>query len=244
MISNHNLCKFLEWDSAFFGYRIGRIIDEFLTPANLEEILTWRRNNQIDCLYFLANLENFETIVLAEQQGFHLTDTRITLEIELTGNQITQNKAGISIRNAEIEDIEQLKGIASVNHRDSRFYYDGNFPFQKCDELFAVWIEKSCKGFANAVLVAKNDRIIEGYITCSIDKKGNGNIGLVGVNQKSQSKGIGRALITSALDWFGNKNISYITVVTQGRNVKAQRLYQRNGFVTRSFKNWYHLWFV
>jgi len=32
-------------------------------------------------------------------------------------------------------------------------------------------------------------------------------------------------------------------VVTQGRNLAAQRLYQRNGFVTASLQLWYHRWF-
>ena len=34
-----------------------------------------------------------------------------------------------------------------------------------------------------------------------------------------------------------------ITVVTQGRNARAQRLYQRAGFVTESVRLWFHRWF-
>jgi ribosomal protein S18 acetylase RimI-like enzyme len=33
-----------------------------------------------------------------------------------------------------------------------------------------------------------------------------------------------------------------VSVVTQGRNVAAQRLYQRAGFVTASTQLWYHRW--
>jgi hypothetical protein len=33
------------------------------------------------------------------------------------------------------------------------------------------------------------------------------------------------------------------TVVTQGRNVVSQRVYQRCAFMTRSAQLWYHCWF-
>jgi ribosomal protein S18 acetylase RimI-like enzyme len=32
------------------------------------------------------------------------------------------------------------------------------------------------------------------------------------------------------------------TVVTQGRNIASQRLYQKHGFVTQSIQLWYHRW--
>ncbi len=244
MTLNKNLCKFLDWDSEFFGCRIASLINETLTTNRLKKALSWCGDNQIDCLYFLADIEDSQTIMLAEKQGFHLTDIRVTLEAELSGIQQYQTITTGIVQNATSEDFEQLKKIASVNHRDSRFYYDGNFSIQKCDELFATWIEKSCKGYADVVLTKKSGKKIEGYITCSIDEEGNGSIGLVGVNPYLQGKGIGRVLVSSAIEWFKSKNVSYFTVITQGRNVKAQRLYQRNGFVTKSLKNWYHLWFV
>jgi len=33
-----------------------------------------------------------------------------------------------------------------------------------------------------------------------------------------------------------------VTVVTQGLNVPAQRLYQKSGFLVSSVYLWYHLW--
>ena len=48
----------------------------------------------------------------------------------------------------------------------------------------------------------------------------------------------------SALDWFATQGVEKVTVVTQGRNGAAQRLYQRCGFVTGSIHLWYHKWNV
>ena len=51
-------------------------------------------------------------------------------------------------------------------------------------------------------------------------------------------------LIAAAMEWFGTEGALEVDVVTQGRNLAAQRLYQRNGFVTRRFELLYHKWFA
>lgn len=241
MSRENNICQFLEWDSNFFGVRIARLTCEFLTEEIVNLAFLWCRENNIECLFFLADSSGKKTIDLAEKNKFKLTDIRITLEKYLTDHSASDYQKNIA--SASHKDVSQLKQIASANHRDSRFYYDGNFLREKCDELFATWIEKSCEGFADIVLTAKTGDIVNGYITCSVDENRVGNIGLVGVNPVSQGKGVGKILITSALNWFAENKAEKITVVTQGRNVKAQRLYQKNGFVIDSLKLWYHFWF-
>jgi ribosomal protein S18 acetylase RimI-like enzyme len=42
--------------------------------------------------------------------------------------------------------------------------------------------------------------------------------------------------------WFSEEGVEVVSVVTQARNVRAQRLYQRYGFTTRSVKLWFHRW--
>lgn len=240
MSENTNLCKFLEWDSAFFNFRIGRVTAETVTPSDMEEILEWFKQNEIDCLYFLVSSRDPQSTKLAETANFHLTDIRITFARNLTNYQKSENP---SVRRAKPDDIERLKEIAEVNHRDSRFYYDGNFPSEKCDELFSIWIENSFRGFADAIFVTESDSgKPTGYITGSINKQGEGIIGLVGVSSEAQGKGVGKSLISAVLDWFKDNNVNNVSVATQGRNVEAQRFYQKNGFTTKSMKIWYHLW--
>ena len=40
------------------------------------------------------------------------------------------------------------------------------------------------------------------------------------------------------------RGIDRVQVVTQGRNVRAQRVYQRCGFVSAQLQLWYHRWFT
>ena len=51
-----------------------------------------------------------------------------------------------------------------------------------------------------------------------------------------RDRGIGWALVAESLRWFAVHGARQVSVVTQGRNVQAQRLYQHCGFLTRSMQ--------
>jgi dTDP-4-amino-4,6-dideoxy-D-galactose acyltransferase len=203
-------------------------------------IFAWARDRRLDCLYFLADIEA-ESIRIAEKHAFHLVDLRLTLETSLHAPAESRG-SDHCIRPVRPEDIEALRTIASANHTDSRFYQDGLFPESLCQELYRVWIEKSCRGDADLVLVAEHQGSPAGYLTCHL-VGGEGRIGLVGVASETRGLGLGQAMLQVALTWFAEQRATRITVVTQGANTKAQRLYQANGFATRSVQLWYHLWF-
>ena len=64
------------------------------------------------------------------------------------------------------------------------------------------------------------------------------------VDVTNQGRGLGQQLVTSALRAFRERGMRVATVVTQGRNIRSQRLYQKCGFVIRSVELWYHRWFA
>ncbi|MBE0689028.1 MAG: GNAT family N-acetyltransferase [Anaerolineae bacterium] len=236
-----NICEFLPWDSAFFGLHIARAHDHRLTADLAQEMLAWCSREEIDCVYFLADADDPTTVVLAEEYHFQLVDIRVTLTLD--GKQAQPHPGPAPhVRIAAAEDIKALQAIARESHLDSRFFYDSHFPRERCAALYALWIEKSCTGYADAVLVFDDGGGAAGYITCHLDTKTSGRIGLVGVAQDQQGKGAGSALVSTGVDWLMQAGATTLSVVTQGRNVRAQRLYQRKGFVTESVQLWYHRW--
>jgi dTDP-4-amino-4,6-dideoxy-D-galactose acyltransferase len=237
------VCEFLEWDSEFFGRRIARVNVSCLTEELVGEIDAWCRLNGINCLYFLANPTDRQTTRLAQENMFRFVDVRVALELQAS-LAVSDNSARFRVRDAIEEDIPNLRELARVSHRDSRFYFDGNFSDQACDQLYETWIEKSCRGWANRVLVAEEGGHVQGYLTCLLPDTGRGQIGLVAVSDTAQGKGIGAALVTSAIRWFATERAENVSIVTQGRNVRAQRFYQRCGFAVRSVEFWFHRWFL
>jgi len=235
-----DICEYLDWDSGLFGIRIGKVAGNHLDEERATKVLQWSRHYAVDCLYFLADVDG-PTMRVAEQHGFRLVDIRSTLEARLLGSY-SAKWGQDGVREAVPGDIPAVREIAAQSHTDTRFYRDGRFDRHQCDELYRIWIEKSCRGYADMVMVAEHDSRPVGYISCHLKGDGSGQIGLVGVDGSVRGLGIGQKLVRQALYWFVEQEAHDVSVVTQGNNVRAQRLYQRSGFLARSVQLWYHLW--
>src|SRR3954447_12980862 len=79
------LCRYLDWDSQFFGFGIAAVNGARFTPESVADIVTWCEARKIRCLYFLIDNTDLEKVSLAEQNGFHLVDIRMTLVNEHIG---------------------------------------------------------------------------------------------------------------------------------------------------------------
>jgi ribosomal protein S18 acetylase RimI-like enzyme len=235
-------CERLSWDSDFFGVGTARVRGETLTANLVREIDAWCRQRQISLLYFQSRADDAEAVRRAEDAGFRLVDVRLTFERDLKVEPAKAIDSGVG--EFVESDLPALLEIARSSFTDSRFYYDGRIPRGKCDELFEVWTTSSCRGRADRVLVAREAGRAAGFVTCRADRdSSSGRIDLIGVAESARGKGVGRALVQSALAWAGRESLGKMIVVTQGRNIAAQRLYQRCGFVTRSLHLYYHKWY-
>jgi len=237
-------CRLLAWDSEFFGFGVAMVEGSRLDDERVAAVLDWCRRQRIRCAYFLAETDDPQTLQLAQRHAFELQDIRITAELASAAWQtLDLPPAGIAIRPGRIDDIPELRRIAATAYRHSRFYFDQRFDRQKCDLLYAQWIESFCRRGAEQVRVAERAGCFQGYVCCEPDGPAAGRIGLTGVDAASRNQGIGRRLVVDALRWFHERGIQRPTVVTQSRNLPAQRLYQRCGFVTQAVHLWYHRWF-
>lgn len=236
-------CRFLEFDSELFRVRVATLPRRSIDAEGLDRALGWCAEQRIDCLYFLIEGDDAATLRLARERGFRFVDVRMTLERELgpPGSAPAAAAPGI-VRPAQESDVPALRDLAARSHVQSRFFVDERFDRRACAELYATWIEKSCRGYADAVWVVEHEGRPAGYLTCHRRAGGLGEIGLVGVAERAQGHGFGRALVARGLDWFRAADCARASVVTQGANVPAQRLYQAAGFHTAAVQVWHHLW--
>jgi dTDP-4-amino-4,6-dideoxy-D-galactose acyltransferase len=241
------LCEFLPWDTEFFGCRIARVHGDTLTSEKNGQIDDWCRQRGIQGLYFLSRADDPATIHTAEQNGFRLVDIRVTLSrgpkdshVSTGGNSPT----GIGFRAFQPDDLPGLQAIARTAHQDTRFFSDGHFSRQRAEDFYATWIALESQGRAQRVFVAAVDQQPLGYISCHLNVLDRaGQIGLVGVAPEVREQGIGARLVRAAMDWFRMQEAQKVTVVTQGKNQAAQRLYQKSGFRSRNLELWFHKWY-
>lgn len=241
-MSDSEPCEMLPWDSTFFGRRIARVHGDVLTPDLCRKIDHWVERHRVDLIYFLARPDDLQTTELAEQSGYQLVDVRITLERALDSQVKSETNHVATIRPATAADRDPLIALARQSHRGTRFYFDSRIPRDKADELYAAWMARDLGG---DVLVAEREGQIVGYVTFSYDPQQMvGSIGLTAVAASQRGVGIGRALMESAVRVLGDRGAARVTVVTQGRNIAAQRLYGRCGFIVHNLQLYYHRWFT
>jgi ribosomal protein S18 acetylase RimI-like enzyme len=232
-------CEHLEWDSRHFGLRIARVRPAMPAAHDPSAIADWRREEAIDCLYYLVPLAQSDAVRLAEDLGFRLVDVRITLE---RAADEALEAGSLLTRPYRAEDLPRLVHLARTLHEDSRFFVDTFFPQSGSRALFEAWMRRACSEPSYQVLVADAEGGPAAYVVCQRQGDGIGQIQLIGVDQRARRNGLGRALVDEAVAYFARHGLDRVRVVTQGRNLAALRLYESSGFLTVAQEVWYHWW--
>ncbi|HXI73133.1 MAG TPA: GNAT family N-acetyltransferase [Verrucomicrobiae bacterium] len=241
-------CELLPWDTEFFCCRIARVCGDTMGQEQAVQIDDWSRINRVRGLYFLSRADDPATIQTAEQHDFRLVDIRVSFERRMMDSHdsiCSGLPAGARIRPVQPDDLPGLQVMARTGHRETRFFSDSHFPRERAEDFYSAWITLEVQGRAKIVLVAASSANAPlGYISCHLDPvRQAGQIGLVGVSPEVRGRGIGKNLVQDAIGWFRTQGAQTVTVVTQGKNQAAQRLYQQCGFLSRDLQLWYHKWY-
>ncbi len=237
----------LPWDSEFFGIPIARVTTHQLDELTVVSLLEEAQATGLKCFYFEANPDDPASVVVVEKYGFHLVDVRVVLEHPFDNRPAPVPRypipAELVVNGPLVGDMPRLRDIAAQIGLTSRFAFDRSFAPQEAERLYRLWIENACNGFADAILVARWQETGEavGLITCTF-KDSVSHIQLAGVHREHRQRNVGTGLVQAALDWSRKQGAHCMQVVTQARNVPAQRLYQQMGFFTRSMTLYYHKW--
>jgi dTDP-4-amino-4,6-dideoxy-D-galactose acyltransferase len=231
----------LPWDSNHFGFPIGRILPTSLSYASLSRALAGAEAAGTRCLYWLSDPDDSQ-VADGERVGFKVVDVRVELIARLASQKVSRI-AATTIREVGESDLVPLKALASTSHRNTRFYRDGSFPTDRADQLYAEWIEKSFQDPKQEVLASGPAGQPSGYIASGVSDDGHGVIGLIAVDESRRGTGLGSALVSAAMGRLAQQGIEQVTVVTQGDNQPAHRLYNALGFSERSRFVWLHRWF-
>lgn len=223
----------LQWDSNFFGLRIGKAeiysVDDIESLQNMELEL----RNQYDLIYIFNCINkkvDFATLVDVK------VDYAKTVEAKEYNTHVH------SYENNSCT--EQLYRLSLISGQHSRYNIDKKFPEGSYEALYRRWIEQSvCKNLADDVLVYIDNSIEYGMVTYRINKEDNtARIGLVAVDDMIQGKGIGSSLVSSLENLLNKQGIDKLYVSTQEDNNKACMWYEKNGFSVDSKVEIYHWW--
>jgi dTDP-4-amino-4,6-dideoxy-D-galactose acyltransferase len=235
----------LEWDSSFFRLNIAYLSSICLTKNIENYVKSFIDSHDIDLVQFRCNCHDGLSVQIAEKNKYSFVDIRLTME-RTTDNIISfeEERKGLYVRKAVESDIEALVECGHDIYYTSRYYYDKNFNIKKVNKFYSGWIKKAVLGlFDDFCYALYEDNTPIGFCSIKLNQGNSASIGVLGLNQDYTNLGLGRYMLNKVIEALYRDGVTYIDVVTQGRNYGAQRLYQRCGFVTRSTELWYHKWF-
>jgi len=225
----------LQWDSDFFGLRIGRV--DLQTQADAAELEKRHEElkQQYDLLYvFDAYAVGFEA------KGSRLVDEKILYSKPC---EPRKQYSDISFFRGQAPS-DDLYRLALVSGGYSRFKLDERLPDGSYERLYNRWIENACpvEGTNKQILTFLNaDGVVKGMIT--IDYQGElGHIGLVAVDNDVQHQGIGGKIMSTLDGYLFEQGVKTLEVPTQKANFDACRWYEKNGFAVQSKTPVYHWW--
>jgi dTDP-4-amino-4,6-dideoxy-D-galactose acyltransferase len=238
--------ELLQWDSAFFGFGIGKIeLKDALILGN-KEIEAKMQQNNIRLLYIFNKLDDItdsnRRAEIPEQWGATLVDRKVVYEKTLSLDQTAAFPRSISQFTGNIPT-NQLYSLALQSGIFSRFRLDKNFPQGSFEQLYRLWMEKSVrKEMADLVLMAGDDpETTGGMVTVSL-KSGNASIGLIAVDEKSRGQKLGQQLMAAAEQSAIQAGLNHITVATQLDNESACAFYQHLGYEKETIWEIFHWW--
>lgn len=217
----------LEWDSRFFGRKIGILKSPPSSGKRLLKALDDAQSRGFRYLTCKIKKGDFKGIQLLEHVGFYLTDIGVTWEKNIKSSTVNP---GIQV--ALEKDIGSLKSLTKDLFRHSRFYHDPFFKKSEADKLFRAWVENSVRGDAADVVFWIKE---SGFVTCRRLSATRGEIPLIGVAEGKRGKGIGSSLVSAAMRWFRDEKVRGMRTRTQLVNIRAMNFYRDIGFQLKEF---------
>ena len=218
------MIDYLEWDSQFFGMKIGRYNINFLSSEILNELLKQKSIDHYQLVYLLAEQIADDALTMLNRMNLSPVDNKVTFGCNVTEKIVSPTEI-VNYQGSLTPDLLQL---ALDSGHQSRFKLDPHLA-PKYESLYHQWIQKSLSGeMADVVFVYQQD-VIKGFVT--VKKSGScGKIGLIAVHNSMQTKGIGSLLLESVMHFCYENKLNTCEVVTQYYNIGACRLYEKNGF--------------
>jgi dTDP-4-amino-4,6-dideoxy-D-galactose acyltransferase len=231
-----NKIIYLNWDSDFFNFNIGKIIID--SEADLRDKSIFKNYD----LVYVFSKEKLSAQYTSET--FKLIDSKILFERKnQETNEYSPDENIEEYQSGELKD--DLLNLALQSGEYSRFKTDSNFKIESFVALYTTWIQNSIdKKNADHTYVYKSNNKIVGLITLQLDNANThtAQIGLLATDHNFRGKGIAKSLMRHAMFVAQSKGFENIQVATQFENKIACAFYKSLGCEIVTIDYIYHNW--
>lgn len=235
--------QILDWDSHFWGFGVATMDPTGIDATSRDELVGWSRENDVKCVFLLADSDDSRTACAAEALGFQYADTRVTMGYlgeSSQGVTVVRHEDGVVVRGAIAGEREKVIEMAVGGYPQTRFLFDPRFPANQARKMYGEWIIRGFEAPDRKVIVAEVAGELVGHLVLRESRPDLRTVELIGVADIGRGAGIGWVLLETAKQ--GIEEGARVEAATQGRNVSALRMYERSGFRVEKSQVWYHLW--
>ena len=216
------MIEYLDWDSNFFGCKIGKI----------------NYKSKLDTPWNFKNLDEFDLVYV-------FSDNEVNLDIPLMDVKVTfckttkKKKAPLDVIdfNKNQHSYDELLELVYMSGHESRFLKDRFFGEKAFKKLYKVWIDKILNDDSAKILVNTYNDELMGFVAYKYSKNFS-NIDFIAVSLFARGKGLGKKLLDAVESNLGESEL--LTVPTQEQNVGACQFYINNDFQIKDKIYIYH----
>lgn len=221
----------LNWDSDFFGMKIGRIIINDNTKFDSTFFLEKVKIDNYDLVYLLKYNDTFtrNEILLS---GIELMDIQVTMSLKFNKESFLMYPFELKTI-LTIHEIKQCYQIAEEVSLVSRFYKEETIGINKTRELYRKWIDNSLNQTHSdgLFLLTESDSIIGLHIIRTDSMNKIGYFTLTGVSKNYTRRGFGKKLWLSSLGYWANmSDIKIVKSSFSFKNIASFNFHINMGF--------------
>jgi hypothetical protein len=219
------------------------IVDLNYEINDIFNLNTLIENNSIYSLSIKKIDKSFPTINFSKVNfDFDFVGLLTTYQLDLLpDNELFQSSK--NVRFASPNDIKELKRIAYNNFEDDKFHNDSSIPKSLSDEYFSTWIENSCNGLTDIVLVYEENNYIVGFLTANFPKKDKDycQIVLNAIDKIYTKQGKYKELLSHAIKLFIEKGYRKVQIGTYEKSLGVHITLNKYNFKAIYYSYIYHL---
>lgn len=219
--------KPLDWDTSFFGFRVGFFDYDNSSNINFTEVFLTARAQGYKLVYSFGN-ESLGNQV-SQFDSWEIVDvgSKVTFTKRIKVENRAYDTVVIYCQNYPPEQFVELSIQAGIY---SRFKTDSNFEPGKFQELYEIWLLKSLTNeIADKTFLSVLNGKVAGFLTTTL-KDNRAELSLMAVDSNFRRMGVASSLINTAEEYYAKQGFEEMNVVTQGSNMEAISLYKAFGY--------------
>ncbi|MBV8551443.1 MAG: GNAT family N-acetyltransferase [Acidobacteriaceae bacterium] len=233
-------------ESEVFGFAVGRL-EFMLTDGDyvqsraivaelLDGVFNGLHANGIRCLTAQTDPEDLAALHGLEEAGFRIVEGNLVFGISPHSTEAHRVNDRFESRVSTEADLPDILAIAGDCAIDERFGDSSVLGSELASKLKCRCARAAC-ACADAIVVAENANQIVAYATCQIDAATSSLLGIrygkietAGCRPERRREGAATCALTSALEWFRERNVDLVEGYSQLRNLDANRVLENKGF--------------